>query len=74
MSNQSQVMRTHGKTFFWASWFLEREVSYRLYSIYAFCRRIDDLVDESNDEVELSKNFYDVINAWENNEYHHAFQ
>jgi phytoene synthase len=74
MSNQSQVMRTHGKTFFWASWFLEREVSNRLYAIYAFCRRIDDLVDESNDEVELSKNFYDVINAWENNEYHHAFE
>tara|TARA_B100000035_G_scaffold315481_1_gene336874 strand:- start:50277 stop:51167 length:891 start_codon:yes stop_codon:yes gene_type:complete len=73
MSNQSQVMKTHGKTFFWASWFLEREVSNRLYAIYAFCRRIDDLVDESDNEVELSKNFYDVIKAWENNEYHNAF-
>lgn len=73
MSNQSHVMKTHGKTFFWASWFLEKEISIRLYAIYAFCRRIDDLVDESDDEVVLSKNFYDVINAWENNEYHHAF-
>jgi phytoene synthase len=74
MSNQSQVMRKHGKTFFWASWFLEREVSNRLYAIYAFCRRIDDLVDESDDEVVLSKNFYEVINAWENNKYHSAFK
>ena len=73
MNTPSEVMKYHGKTFFWASWFLEKEISDRLYAIYAFCRRIDDLVDESEDEAKLSKNLYEIINAWENNQYHEAF-
>lgn len=73
MNSQLDVMKMHGKTFFWATWFLEKNIAERLYAIYAFCRRIDDLVDESDNEITLSKHLYEIINAWEKNEYHKAF-
>jgi phytoene synthase len=53
MKNYSNVMRKHGKTFFWATWFLDREVAPLLFAVYAFCRRLDDLVDNKGNK----KNF-----------------
>ena len=46
MISPSQSMRKHGKTFYWASHFLEKEIANRFYAVYQFCRNIDDLVDE----------------------------
>lgn len=40
-----QVMRNHGRTFFWASAFLPREEAEDIYTLYAFCRFVDDHVD-----------------------------
>ena len=45
MKKQVQIIQKYGKTFYWASFFLEKSIKLRLFSIYAFCRRIDDLVD-----------------------------
>ncbi|MDC0182658.1 phytoene/squalene synthase family protein [Nitrosomonadales bacterium] len=45
MKNQAQIIQQHGKTFYWASFFLEKTVRSRLFSIYAFCRKVDDIVD-----------------------------
>ena len=46
MSNNSQVMRKHGKTFFWASHFLDKKVAARIFAIYEFCREVDDVIDQ----------------------------
>lgn len=40
-----QVMRDHGKTFFWATAFIPKEEAEDIYTLYAFCRFVDDLVD-----------------------------
>ena len=50
MISPSQSMRKHGKTFYWASRFLEKEIANRFYAVYQFCRNIDDLVDEKKDK------------------------
>lgn len=70
MNNQSLIMKNHGKTFFWATWFLEKTYSNRLYAIYAFCRRIDDLVDETKENSTRRKKLNEVIDAWDNKQYH----
>lgn len=41
----AQVMRDHGKTFFWATTFFPKAEAEDIYTLYAFCRFVDDLVD-----------------------------
>ena len=45
MNSNSKIMQKHGKTFFWASLFLKGSEAKKIYSIYAFCRNVDDIVD-----------------------------
>ena len=40
-----EVMRHHGKTFFWATTFLPTKEAEDIHILYAFCRFVDDLVD-----------------------------
>ena len=60
MISPSQSMRKHGKTFYWASRFLEKEIANRFYAVYQFCRNIDDLVDEKKDKDTLKN----IIQTW----------
>ena len=41
------LMRKYGKTFYWASFFLDNTKMQAIYSIYSFCRKIDDMVDDA---------------------------
>ena len=63
MKKQVQIIQKYGKTFYWASFFLEKSIKLRLFSIYAFCRRIDDLVDgnEKNQNKNFKDNFHKKI-------------
>ena len=63
MKKQAQIIQRYGKTFYWASFFLENKVKLRLFSIYAFCRRIDDLVDSSEEKPNknIEKKFHKRI-------------
>ena len=57
MANNN-IIRKHGKTFYWASKFLDKNLLIPIYSIYEMCREIDDIVDnhESNFAIlELEK-------------------
>ncbi len=47
------VMANSGKTFFQAARLLPRGVRDRVVALYAFCRYVDDLADESTQSVEL---------------------
>ena len=41
------VCRRHAKSFYFASFFLRREKRFAAYAVYAFCRMMDDAVDEA---------------------------
>jgi phytoene synthase len=47
-----QVMSHHAKTFYWASRLLPSELRRDIEVLYAFCRTVDDLVDECADGAE----------------------
>ncbi|WP_421381301.1 phytoene/squalene synthase family protein [Bacillus salacetis] len=50
------IIKKHSKTFYKAFSFLPEENRNAVWAIYAFCRRVDDIVDESqNPEAELEK-------------------
>jgi len=58
------LMRKHGKTFYWASFFLHKSNMEAIYSIYSFCRRIDDMVDEAKTAHDAKKRLFDFMEAW----------
>ena len=62
------VSKVHAKTFYFASRFLPPEKRNACYSIYAFCRYIDDLVDKNifrslNSEESLQK-LAEAVEEW----------
>ena len=60
MKKQAKIIQKYGKTFYWASFFLESKVKSRLFAIYTFCRKIDDLVDSNEEKLNknMKKNFH----------------
>ena len=42
------LLKKHAKTFYWASFFLSREIFDKCTALYNFCRTLDDLVDDIN--------------------------
>lgn len=42
-----EICRTHARSFYFASHFLPRPKRYAAYAVYAFCRLLDDAVDEA---------------------------
>ncbi len=58
------LMRKHGKTFYWASFFLDNAKMQAIYSIYSFCRKIDDMVDEAKNLNIAKKKLLIFIGAW----------
>ena len=58
------LMRKHGKTFYWASFFLDNAKMQAIYSIYSFCRKIDDMVDEAKNLNIAKKKLLIFIDAW----------
>jgi phytoene synthase len=74
MSNNSKVMRKHGKTFFWASRFLDKKVATRLYAIYKFCREVDDLIDQKNKGLNYEEKLKKNINGWRSSKKNLIFQ
>ena len=73
MKNYSNVMRKHGKTFFWASWFLDGELASLVFAVYAFCRRLDDLVDNNANKKNLH-NLIFLSDLMKKNKYYGAFE
>jgi len=74
MNNYSKVMQEHGKSFFWASWFLDKNTANKLFAVYALCRRLDDLVDTSNENTEAKEEIARIISLTNNNKYKETFE
>jgi len=67
----SNLLKKHAKSFYWASFFLSKKTFEKCSSLYNFCRTLEDIVDEDN-KLELKKeNFLrfkkDFINRNPNN-------
>jgi len=45
-----QITKRHAKSFYFASHFLPRQRKMPAYAVYAYCRYIDDLIDEAKDK------------------------
>ena len=50
----NNLLEKHAKSFYWASFFLSREVFKKCSSLYNFCRTLDDIADETN-QLETKK-------------------
>ena len=46
---KSNLLKKHAKSFYWASFFLSRNILNKCSSLYNFCRTLDDIVDDNND-------------------------
>ncbi len=56
------VLRTHARSFRWGAFFLPKSMRADACLAYAFCRLVDDTVDEGNDE-ESSRTQLDLLEA-----------
>lgn len=57
------VTFNHAKTFYFASLFLEKEKRKACYAVYAFCRYVDDLVDNAPKES-LIQDTIQLVEQW----------
>ena len=51
---ETNLLKKHAKSFYWASFFLSNEVFNKCSSLYNFCRTLDDIVDNDN-KLEVKK-------------------
>ncbi len=58
-----RVTKTHARSFFFAAKFLPAEKRRAVYPIYAFCRHVDDAIDEADADSALSPRA--VVEVWE---------
>ena len=49
------LLKKHAKSFYWASFFLSREIYEKCSALYNFCRTLDDIADEAN-QLDVKKN------------------
>ena len=48
------LLKSHAKSFYWASFFLSKEIYSKCSALYNFCRTLDDIAD-SSDKLEIKK-------------------
>ena len=53
----SNLLKKHAKSFYWASFFLSKEIFNKCSSLYNFCRTLDDIVDDDNNLKIKKDNF-----------------
>ena len=59
MNNIKQIVKKSGSSFFWSMRFLPKAKRNAMYTIYAFCRHLDDVIDGETameEKLELIKN------------------
>ena len=50
----NNLIKTHAKSFYWASFFLSKKTFGKCSSLYNFCRTLDDIVDDDK-KIEIKK-------------------
>ena len=54
----TSLLEKHAKSFYWASFFLSKELFYKCSSLYNFCRTLDDIVDNESVIKTKKENFF----------------
>ena len=54
---ETNLLKKHAKSFYWASFFLSNDVYNKCSSLYNFCRTLDDIVDDDN-KLEVKKEIF----------------
>ena len=54
---ETNLLKKHAKSFYWASFFLSNDVFNKCSSLYNFCRTLDDIVDNDN-KLEVKKEIF----------------
>ncbi len=65
MSTAKDILRRNGKSFYFASLALDRTTAERAARLYAFCRYVDDIADESDDRAAARTRLLAIIGALE---------
>ena len=60
MNDIKSIVKKSGTSFFWSMRMLPKAKREAMYTIYAFCRHIDDIVDGDSDMKEKQE----LIKAW----------
>ncbi len=63
MTQANDILKRNGKSFHFASLALDRETAERCARLYAFCRYVDDLADETNDEAAARARLMHIVEA-----------
>jgi len=50
----NDLLKSHAKSFYWASFFLSKKIYSKCSALYSFCRTLDDIVD-SSDELKIKR-------------------
>ena len=50
----NDLLKSHAKSFYWASCFLSKKIYSKCSALYSFCRTLDDIAD-SSDELKIKK-------------------
>lgn len=61
MNDIKKIVKRSGSSFFWCMRFLPKAQRMAMYTIYAFCRHIDDIVD--GDDLAMAEKI-ELLNAW----------
>ena len=61
MNDIKKIVKRSGSSFFWSMRFLPKAQRMAMYTIYAFCRHIDDIVD--GDDLAMAEKI-ELLNAW----------
>ncbi len=63
MSTAKDILKRNGKSFYFASMALDTVTAERAARLYAFCRYVDDIADESDDEIAARSQLLAIIGA-----------
>ncbi|MFL2882881.1 MAG: phytoene/squalene synthase family protein [Pelagibacteraceae bacterium] len=64
MSND--LLKSYAKSFYWASFFLSKEIYFKCSTLYNFCRTLDDIADSSDKLENKKQNFLKFKNDFIN--------
>ena len=64
------LLETHAKSFYWASFFLSKKIYIKSSTLYSFCRTLDDIADSSEDLQTKKRNFSKFKNDFINKNFH----
>ena len=63
---KNNLLKKHAKSFYWASFFLSRNILNKCSSLYNFCRTLDDIVDDNNNLSVKKETFLKFKRDFEN--------